>query len=137
MKILNDYIEIFQSYSGEQFMLLFAALVLLVVALNLYHAYAKNLKQIQQIKSVKDDLRALASASIGVGNRIRSIEKTQKKINARQDEVSLFEPVNQSYEQAIQLAKNGNSIADIVSLCGINQMEAELVFRMHHLDKTG
>ena len=136
MNQINDFIDVFIKYDGTQLITLFVSLVLLFVAFNLYRSHRRNQKQLQQIKAIKEDLRALASASIGVGKRIRSLEKNQKQIHARQDEVQLFEPANQSYEQAIQMAKNGNKVADIISLCGLNQTEAELVYRMHHLESA-
>ena len=136
MNQINDIITVFMKYDGTQYVLLTVSVVLLFVAFSLYRAHRRNQQQLQQIKSIKDDLRALASASIGVGKRIRTLEKTQKQINARQDEVQLFEPANQSYEQAIQMAKNGNKVTDIINLCGLNQTEAELVYRMHHLESA-
>ena len=136
MNRLEEMVNLFMKYDGAQLVLLVVSLVLLLVALNLYRAHRRNQKQLQQIKSIREDLRALASASIGVGKRIRTLEKNQKQLNARQDEVQLFEPANQSYEQAIQMARNGNKVADIISLCGLNQTEAELVYRMHHLESA-
>jgi len=134
---LNEISNLFVNFNGDKITLLFASLVLLFVAFNLYRAHTRNHRQLQQLKSVKEDMRALLAASIGVGNRVRNIEKSQKKMHARQDEVALFEPANVSYEQAIQMAKNGNKVEDIESLCGLNHTEAELVYLMHHLEKVG
>ncbi len=93
-------------------------------------------RQALLLKSVKNDLRALCSSAVGVGERVGRLEGRLRQLSERQDQLDLREPSAQPYQQAIKLVHNGADVDEIVEACGLSRGEAELVMMMHRLDEA-
>lgn len=97
---------------------------------------ARLLRQDEVIASLRQDLRALTSAAVGVGGRVLDVERRQRRLAERQDQLDLYDSANQPYEQAIRLVHKGADVDELVDICGLNRGEAELIRMLHRLDKS-
>lgn len=90
----------------------------------------------KQLKQARDDLRALTTASVGVGGRVLELERRLRRMAEKQKQVDLSESANQGYDLAIDMAKQGMKIEDMVASCGISRNEAELIQMMHRFKQA-
>lgn len=88
------------------------------------------------IATLRQDLRALTTAAVGVGERVLETEQRQRRLAERQDQLDLYDAANQPYEQAIRLVHKGADVEELVEICGLNRGEAELIRMLHRLDKS-
>ena len=96
-----------------------------------------QIRQAETIALLQRDLRALANAAVGVGERVLNVERQSRDVNQHPtDKVHSYDFVSQPYEQAITMAQHGASVSDLVKVCGLSPSEAELVCMMHRLDKA-
>ena len=85
---------------------------------------------------LRKQMRALTSAALGMGERVLKMERRQKHLAERQEQVDIYESANQPYEQAIRMSQNGASITELVDSCGVSENEAHLIELMSKLDKA-
>ena len=97
------------------------------------HKFSKSLHEIQTLQR---DIRAITAAAIGVGERVLEIERRQRRLAERQEQLDIYDSANQPYDQAISMARNGADVDELVDICGISESEAELLTLMHRLDQT-
>ncbi|MFK5914937.1 MAG: DUF2802 domain-containing protein [Woeseiaceae bacterium] len=156
MELLTENIN---TFVFSEWGLVFVSVTLLVSLLSIYQQSKQNKKQLKNIKTLQQEMRALANAAIGVGSRVLLIERTQRKgsMTAHDDNnkqssepysnglknnlnhlsnIEYYNNPNQPYEQAIRMSETGATVEDIVNVCGLSQPEAELVHMMHRLDKA-
>lgn len=117
------------------------------------------------VDRMRSDLRAFTMASVGVGGRVREIEKTQKQLKVLSTSTQA-KPVTKAsprpekkvektpakvvairaagdeynshpYDYAIQLARHGSSANEIMYQSGISQNEAKLIHMLHSTAQTG
>ena len=100
----------------------------------------------RQVKIIRDDLKAFSITAIGVGKRVMQLERRQRELIKNstgqdgkivQQVVTQVETVNQTYEEAAAMARQGNDVETIMKRCALSHSEAELIFLMNRLDKTG
>lgn len=117
-----------------------AAIVLLVSLLVNRRSHSKVRQLQNELKQARNDLRALTTASIGMGGRVLELERRQRKLAERAEKkapvIELYDSANQPYDHAIHLAQQGKEIDEIVSMCGISQNEAELIKMMNRLEEA-
>ena len=82
---------------------------------------------ILDLEEVRKNIKALFDSARGVGNRLQTIERRTTIIEERQEELTLKEPSHLSYENAIRLVKNGESLDKIVESSGLSRGEVELL----------
>ena len=150
MEQITQYINIL---SVTEWLMVSVALVLILSLFSLKRQRQQQQLQSLSMQSLQRDLRALANAAVGVGERVLEIERHQRKhpaveTQSQQANSSVPQPATQSeplefynsasqpYEQAIRMAQTGATADDIVNVCGLSQSEAELVAMMHRLDKA-
>lgn len=102
----------------------------------------RKLKQeYQQVKNIREDLKAFSIAAIGVGKRVLQLEQRQRQVIETQQHadkvISYVEPINQTYDEAASMARQGQNVESIMKRCGLSHSEAELIFLMNRLDKAG
>lgn len=84
------------------------------------------------IESLGEEVNAMTLASIGVGERVSQLEVYYRKLVARQDQLDLRQPLNQSYKEAISLVKSGEKDHQkLIEKSGLNQSEVELIMMLH------
>ena len=137
---LNDIQIWFSGWQAEintaWLILTMSGLVLLVSALLLIRSRNKLAKHLHEIRNLQHDIRAITAAAIGVGERVLELERRQRRLSERQEQLDIYDPANQPYEQAIHMVKNGADTQELVDMCGISESEAELVALMHRLDQA-
>jgi hypothetical protein len=122
----------------------------------------RRLRRLQgEVDRVRNEMRAMTTAAVGVGSRVRELERRQrhgkdqpaaqaKKINSqkekpaemKQPNVVAMRPVvedysSHPYDYAIQLARHGASVRDIMQQSCISQHEANLIYMLHTASKAG
>ncbi len=113
---------------------------LLVTAILLHRMTQKLRREYSQVKTMRDDLKAFSVAAIGMGKKVLKLEHQQRRAveNIQTEKVvSYVEPVNQSYDEAAHMARQGKNVESIMHQCGLSHSEAELIFLMNRLDKAG
>ena len=131
----NSLIQFFQH--NETSALLGLLSITVAVTLFLLMRLSRQLRQQQKANTeLRQQMRALTSAALGMGERVLKMERNQKHLVERQDQITTYEPANQPYEQAINMAQQGASIEDMVDRCGVSENEAHLIDLMSRLDKA-
>lgn len=114
-------------------------LFLAIINLHLWHRRkAKNISvQNPQSESTgfTSDLAALNAGSIGLGERLLKIERNQKLLMQRLEQIELHANGNASYNQAINLVKQGINKQDLMATCELSEGEAGLLLMMHKKKK--
>lgn len=110
--------------------------VFLLSTLLMMRGRRRFVKHLNAIQEQQRNIRAITAAAIGVGERVLEIERRQRRLAERQEQVDIYESANQPYEQAISMVKHGADVGELVDVCGISESEAELVALMHRLDQT-
>jgi uncharacterized protein YoxC len=102
------------------------SLACLVIALQV-HRSAKAWVQHtdQQIEKLQKQIAVTTKGSIGMGQRLLTLESKLRALQAKQDE--LGEGDSFAYSQAMQMFKQGADIATVASSCGFSNSEAELM----------
>ena len=119
-----------------------ALLVLIssVLFLALINLAVWHLKKIRSFKishhhsspgQFSSDLAALNAGSIGLGERLLRIERNQKLLAQKLEQIELHSGNNASYSQAINLVKQGINKEDLMSACELSETEAGLLMVMH------
>ncbi len=116
--------------------LMAAAGLLLFALITIRQQQHKNRKNTELLQRTQNDLRALINASVGMGERMLEVERRQRRLAERQEQLDIYDAANQPYEQAIRMAQNGSKIEELVDICGLSKTEAELIQIMHRFDKA-
>lgn len=127
----------------EIYLLLLVALLVSIVVLGLvflnkyrkFRHHADRLAAIdnKKLESIQQDLSALCAGGLGVDERIGKMERRIRELVERVEELETndaFENL-QEFQQAIELAKKGANVAEIVEKCHLTSDEAELLIRLH------
>ena len=122
--------------SAPLLLLAVSGLVFLAAALLLLRGRREFVRHLHEIRDLQHNIRAITAAAIGVGERVLELERRQRRLTERQEQLDIYDPANQSYEQAIRMVKGGADVSELVDVCGISESEAELVALMHRLDQT-
>lgn len=111
--------------------------VLLAGALAMiWHQRALKARTGQALRDARDDLSAVVSSALGVGQRVELLEEKVRRQTERIEQRDLSEPLQQSYRQAMQLIDSGADIPTLVERCGVTRGEAELLENLYRADAT-
>ncbi len=116
--------------------LVISVLVFLFSSLLMIRGQRRFVRHLNEIQGLQRDMRAITAAAIGVGERVLELERRQRRLAERQEQLDIYDSANQPYEQAINMVKHGAEPGELVDVCGISESEAELVALMHRLDQT-
>ncbi len=100
----------------------------------LLHQRSLKARTGQALRDARDDLSAVVSAALGVGQRMDLLEEKVRRQTERIEQRDLTEPLQQSYRQAMQLIDSGADIPTLVERCGVTRGEAELLENMYRAD---
>ena len=101
-----------------------------------WHQRALKARTGQALRDARDDLSAVVSAALGVGQRVELLEEKVRRQTERIEQRDLSEPLQQSYRQAMQLIDSGADIPTLVERCGVTHGEAELLENLYRADAT-
>lgn len=99
-------------------------------------ARAESRAAMREIERLQQELRALCSGAVGLGDHLRQLERGLKGLNERHDRLELKDPGERPYAQAIRLVHNGAGANEIADTCGLTRSEAELIRMLHGVDKA-
>ncbi|MDH5518798.1 MAG: DUF2802 domain-containing protein [Gammaproteobacteria bacterium] len=112
------------------------SLLLAMVNLHLWHRRKLKSLSISALQPplsnrMSNDLAALNAGSIGLGERLLKIERNQKLLAQRLEQLELHANGSASYSQAINLVKQGINKQDLMATCELSESEAGLLMMMH------
>lgn len=110
-------------------------LALLAMAVMYRHFHKTLFAQESQIRVMQDDISALCSGAVGVGQHLSELEERSKIILQRQEQLELHEAPERTYKQAIKMAQRGADLDEVISDCGIARGEAELILLASRMDR--
>jgi len=115
-----------------------AILLLTLVAVAMLYRHFNNVftQQETTIAILKEDLSALCSGAIGIGEHVSRLEENARSLTVRQDKLEMQEAPERSYKQALKMAQRGAALSDVIEDCGIARGEAELILLANRLDKA-
>lgn len=122
---------------SSQWLLFGSGIILCIAAIMLLRGTRKLQTESKQVKSIRNDLKALITAAVGVGKRVMELEKRQRNLHDNQEKTISYEPAGQFYDEAAFMAQQGETVEAIMQRCGLSYSEAELVCLMNTLDKVG
>jgi len=102
----------------------------------LWHHRALKSRTGKALREAHDDLSAVVSAALGVGERVEALEEKVRRQTERIEQRDLSEPLQQSYRQAMQLIDSGADIPTLVERCGVTRGEAELLENMYRAESA-
>ena len=112
--------------------ILMANIVLMVLFVYAtYRIYMELNKRDRIIRGLQKDLGALCSGASGVSGHLSRVDQQVKRMIERQDKVEIQDPENRMYHQAIKMIRNGATVDELTSSCGLVRSEAELLILMH------
>jgi len=118
--------------SLSMFVLLLLVLVVVMIALQ------KRLKALQcqlqqqqnQVRNLDQQLQMLADGTFGLGEQLAGVKKG---ISSRESVPQDNSPTGDiSLRQAIELARKGATVDELIDICGLARGEAELLSTMHN-----
>lgn len=110
-------------------------LVYSLVFISLRNATHKSLRLEKALHDLENTVRALTTGSVGLGERLVTLEQRTRVMSKRQDDIDLRE-ASTSYDQAIQLANKGSDTEKLVSTCGMSRGEAQLIVNLQKYNKA-
>ena len=132
---INNITAVFLSGDFSSYILLSSTLTLLFALVLLRRKYRKQSSS-SHVSRMQNDLRALTTAAVSMGERVLEIERRQRRLAERQDQMDIYDSANQPYEQAIRMVQNGAKVEELVKICGLSTNEAQLIHMMHRFDKA-
>ena len=133
---MNTILAVITEMGFTSWVLMASAGLLLLALSGFHHQQRKIRKNADLLQRTQNDLRALITASVGMGERMLEMERRQRRLAERQEQLDIYDAANQPYEQAIRMAQNGSKIEELVDICGLSKTEAELIKIMHRFDKA-
>jgi len=125
---------------SDYFMFLLGAVNALLICLLLRLSSRQrdtNKRYEQKIKLLNDDVSALCTGAAGMGGHLNKIEQKVKRVLERQDQLDLRDPSDRALSQASRMARQGASVDELVSTCGLVRAEAELLMLLHRAQAEG
>jgi len=86
-----------------------------------------NISLRKRIHDLEDDVKVLYSTTLNIGEKFKSVQKDNRILKEQQEQLSLKEPSQQSYKNAIQQIRNGDTTSKIVETSGLSLGEVELL----------
>lgn len=92
--------------------------------------------QRRRIHNSEDDLKALFEAANSVGDKLLEVQQEIKFLKEQQEKLTLKEPSEQAYRNAIQALKSGESTSKVAENSGLSRGEVELLKLLQNADQN-
>lgn len=99
------------------------------------HHKSQMQRQEALVRRLQSDVHALCAGAVNMGSYMSALEQKIRRLTERQDQLEMRDPMQQTYAHAIRLAQQGAEVNDLVESCGLAQGEAELLLRVHRVQK--
>jgi biopolymer transport protein ExbB/TolQ len=111
-------------------------LSLVAMALMYRHFHKLSLQQDATINSLRDELDAITSGSVGIGNRVDKLEKKAKLLSRRQYLYEVRQMQDKNYERAKGMINRGEPVEKVIKECKITKTEAELILLANRMNRV-
>lgn len=91
------------------------------------HLKSANQSLHSRIHHMEEDIKALHGTTNHMGDHLKAVKYHYRILKEQQEQLSLKEPSQQSYRNAIQQIRNGDSTTKIVETSGLSRGEVELL----------
>lgn len=88
----------------------------------------------QHLLELAGDVKALYESGSTLGNKMKNLEYGAKMMKEEQEKLSLKEPSQQMYRNAVQQIHNGESVNKISETSGLSRGEVELLQLFQNID---
>ncbi|MCF6218737.1 MAG: DUF2802 domain-containing protein [Gammaproteobacteria bacterium] len=117
-------------------------MVLAALLVTVFVVTQKQQKQLQQqlrqqrseCEQLQSQFKLLVSGAQGMGERIHSVEHALSTSKRAATQSSLATSGDVSVRQAIELARKGATVDELVDICGLSRGEAELMSTIHNIE---
>jgi len=119
---------------SEYYMVLLGVLNIALIAVVIKMAAQQRQRSIayeRKLKLLNDDVSALCAGAAGVGGNLQKIEQKIKRMMERQDQLDSREPSDRALDQASRMVRQGATVEELVTTCGLVRAEAELLMLLH------
>lgn len=111
-----------------------AVLALATALIALGYTFSQNLRlrarlaqQEGIIDAVQNDLSAMCSGAIGLGEHMVNLEQRASQLHRRQEKIESQSPSSKSYRVAENMLRKGARIEEVMADCGMTRGEADLI----------
>ena len=113
------------------FFVLLIGMLLIFVVLQKRHRSLQSELQLQQDKyqSLSLQFQLITDSASGLGQKLTSLESDLKVRNSAPQEGASSADI--SLRQAIELARKGATVDELIEICGLSRGESELLSTMH------
>ncbi|ABI57153.1 DUF2802 domain-containing protein [Alkalilimnicola ehrlichii MLHE-1] len=116
-----------------------AGLVLAVLALLVSWRAVASVRRLRRrleglesgLRRTNEQYQGLSTAAVGSGDQLAKTQQELTRLKSRIEQVAQSAPAPAGYEQAIRMARKGMGAAEIMETCGVGQVEADLIVRLH------
>ena len=115
--------------------LVFVVALLVVEVVRILRFSQRENKWQGSVNHLQEDVQALCAGAANLGKHLSVMEQRLRRLSERQDQVEMRDPVQQPYGHAIRLAQRGADVNELISNCGLSRGEAELLLRLHGVQK--
>lgn len=114
----------------------FGLFIVLLVVVWQWRSLAVLRRRIAQLEAAhlpaRHQLDALLAGTRGVAGRVRGIEQRMRRAVERHDELQQRQVADEiPLRQAVELARKGAVLEELVESCGLSNGEAELLIRLY------
>lgn len=83
-----------------------------------------------QLESLRKQMMELHTGTIGMGQRLQSVEGAMQQVNERQQELTMQDPERRLYSRAAKMVELGADLDEVMSECELPKAEAELLISL-------
>ena len=91
-------------------------------------------EQVEITKALQDDVKVLYESANNLGVSVKKLEHGAKVLKEQQEQLTLKEPNQQAYRNAIQAIQNGETINKVSETSGLSRGEVELLKMFQKFD---
>lgn len=85
----------------------------------------------QKISLLNDEVSALCTGAAAAGGHLNKIEQKVRRVLERQDQLDFRDPTDRALNQATRMVRQGATVEELISACGLGRAEAELLVLLH------
>ncbi len=88
------------------------------------------------LSSLQNTINLLSREVLEARENRHQLQTQFKKLRAKRSQLDPNEADARPYSEAIKMVKKGATVHDLISLCGLSENEAELIFTIHGMSQT-
>jgi hypothetical protein len=119
---------------SEYYMMLLGVLNVALIAVVLKLAVQQrqcSMAYERKLKLLNDDVNALCTGAVGMGGHVNKLEQKLKRVIERQDQLDSRDPSDRAIDQATRMVRQGATVEELVTSCGLVRAEAELLLLLN------